>query len=63
VRPKVIETTALGSAFLAGLATGVWDRPEDIRRCWIPDRTFHPAMEPQAREACLTRWNRAVEIA
>jgi len=62
-RPQVIETTALGSAFLAGLATGVWDNPEQIRSSWKPDRTFEPAMEPDERKEHLARWARAVRIA
>jgi len=63
VRPKVIETTALGSAFLAGLATGVWKEPRDILQSWAIDRTFEPSMSPNKRQAYLTRWAGAVRIA
>jgi glycerol kinase len=63
VRPVVTETTAVGSAFLAGLATGVWTTVDAISAAWRVDRTFEPAMDPQQRAAHLERWQRAVSLA
>jgi glycerol kinase len=63
VRPKMVETTALGAAFLAGLATGVWDGPEAVRAAWSEDRTFVPDMPPADRVTALKRWRQAVAIA
>jgi len=63
VRPKVLETTALGAAYLAGLATGFWNSPDDIRANWRIDRRFDPQM-PHARATELRAgWNKAVERA
>jgi len=62
-RPRMIETTALGAAFLAGLATGVWKDREEIRRNWKVGKRFEPRMKPAEREAHLARWRRAVEAA
>jgi glycerol kinase len=63
VRPEVIETTAVGAAFLAGLATGVWQSSSAITDAWAPDRRFHPAMAAEERAEHLGRWARAVKIA
>jgi glycerol kinase len=63
VRPRMVETTALGAAFLAGLAVGFWGSKEEIRRAWRTDRRFAPRMRPEAREALLARWRAAVEKA
>ncbi len=60
VRPKMIDTTALGAAFLAGLAVGVWSSKEAIRRVWKQDRKFAPKMKPPAREEKLAAWQTAV---
>ena len=60
VRPVVRETTALGAAFLAGLAVGVWRDQEELRALWQEEAAFSPAMEPQRREALLEGWRRAV---
>jgi glycerol kinase len=62
VRPNVIETTALGAAFLAGLSTDVWKSPEEIGNVWTPDRIFSPAMNQEHRQRCLDLWARAIEI-
>jgi glycerol kinase len=59
-RPQIVETTALGAAFLAGLATGVWNGKADIAASWREQRRFEPAAERQAVEAHLARWNQAV---
>jgi glycerol kinase len=63
VRPRMIETTALGAAFLAGLAAGVWKGREEIRRVWKADRRFVPRMRSTDREAMLARWRAAVAAA
>ena len=62
-RPQVTETTALGAAFLAGLATGVWSSTEEIAATWQLERRFEPAMDGTEREKLLGRWRRAVERA
>jgi len=63
VRPKVEETTALGSAYMAGLATGLWDNLEDLRANWQIDRVFEPTWNEEKREAAYRGWQRAVERA
>jgi len=60
VRPKMVETTALGAALLAGLAVGIWPSKEAIRRVWRRDRRFAPRMQPAVREAKLAAWQAAV---
>src|SRR5512143_1317531 len=62
-RPRMLETTALGAAFLAGLATGVWKDREEIRRNWKVGKRFDPKMKPTEREAHLARWRKAVDAA
>jgi glycerol kinase len=63
VRPRITETTALGAACLAGLATGYWSSIDSIRKQWQVDRRFSPAMEPGERKILLHGWNRAVNSA
>ena len=63
VRPRMVETTALGAAFLAGLAAGVWQGRGEISRAWRADRRFSPRMKPTDREAMLARWRAAVQAA
>jgi len=60
-RPRVTETTALGAAFLAGLAVGVWDSTDEIAATWQLERRFEPAMDRAARDRLVDRWRRAVE--
>jgi glycerol kinase len=62
-RPRMIETTALGAAFLAGLATGVWKDREEIRRAYKVQKRFEPKMKPAEREAHLAKWRKAVSAA
>ena len=59
-RPVIRETTALGAAYLAGLATGVWKDREEIRSLWARDRVFAPQMERSERERLLEEWHKAV---
>ncbi|MHB8878478.1 MAG: glycerol kinase GlpK [Myxococcaceae bacterium] len=63
VRPRNLETTTLGAAFLAGLGAGVWESPEQIRRAWKPERVFEPKMRADEREHHLAKWRRALERA
>ncbi len=60
VRPRVRETSALGAAFLAGLATGYWSSLGEIARIWQPDRSFEPAMSRDEAAARLSGWSAAV---
>jgi glycerol kinase len=59
-RPVVAETTALGAAYLAGLAVGYWDSLDDVRRNWALDREFSPAMAADTRERGYRGWKQAV---
>jgi glycerol kinase len=59
-RPKIVETTALGAALLAGLGVGLWKSERDLERVRKPDRVFRPRMAPEAREALYQGWRRAV---
>lgn len=59
--PRVSETTALGAAYLAGLATGMWQTREEIRATWKLARRFEPGMKPAEREKLYDRWTKAVE--
>jgi glycerol kinase len=61
VRPIVAETTALGAAYAAGLAVGVWSGLEELSAQWRIDRTWRPAMDPAARDAAYALWHKAVE--
>jgi glycerol kinase len=63
IRPKTLETTALGAAYLAGLAVGYWDSVDDIQSQWIIDREFHPKMEKEKVENLLHYWHKAVKCA
>jgi glycerol kinase len=60
LRPEIIETTALGAAYLAGLATGFWKDIETIAAQWKVDATFLPQMENEVKEKKLAAWQRAV---
>ena len=59
-RPAIRETTALGAAYLAGLATGVWKDREEIKRLWMCETTFAPDMEQARREELVSGWHKAV---
>jgi glycerol kinase len=60
VRPKIIETTALGAAFLAGLAVGFWRDQDEIAAKWAEERRFEPEMKEGERENLLAGWHEAV---
>jgi len=59
-RPALVETTALGAAFLAGLGTGVWRDQEQVRKTWREERRFRPTADRRAIEAHVARWDAAV---
>jgi glycerol kinase len=61
IRPKVAETTALGAAYAAGLAVGVWDSLDELRSNWGEGDRWEPAMDEIDREATYSRWKKAVE--
>ena len=63
VRPSCVETTALGAAYLAGLAVGYWKDREEIRSNWSRERVFEPAMDEAERASRLKGWKRAVKAA
>ncbi len=63
IRPKVAETTALGAAYLAGLAVGFWKNQADIARQWQVDKRFKPAMKPAVRTRIAKGWQRALSRA
>lgn len=63
VRPVVTETTALGAAYLAGLASGVWKTPEELRALWRIDRRFEPRISESDRNSAYERWREAVDRA
>jgi glycerol kinase len=60
VRPKVIETTALGAAYAAGLATGFWSGTDELVRNWAVDKRWTPAMDAARRERLNAVWNKAI---
>jgi glycerol kinase len=60
-RPRIVETTALGAAFLAGLGVGVWDSTDDLRETWQLDQRFEPSADRAAPDAAYARWQDAVE--
>jgi glycerol kinase len=59
-RPTVVETTALGAAYLAGLAVGYWQDTADLARHWVLDREYRPTLAPPERDALVARWRKAV---
>jgi glycerol kinase len=63
VRPKVTETTALGAAYLAGLAVNYWGNIDEIRKQWQMDRTFSPQIEEKETHSLIKGWHRAVNAA
>jgi glycerol kinase len=60
VRPRILETTALGAAYLAGLTVNLWKSREEVARQWRAERRFEPRMGPSQRENLMTRWRDAV---
>ena len=60
LRPSCVETTALGAAYLAGLAVGYWKGLDDIQKNWAVDRMFHPGISAESRTERIYGWNKAV---
>lgn len=60
VRPSCIETTALGAAYLAGIATGFWKNADEVKRNWKMEQTFLPSISSEKRESLLKGWQKAV---
>jgi glycerol kinase len=63
VRSAIAETTALGAAYLAGLAVGFWSSADEIASRWQSDKTFEPQMPASERDDRYAGWQRAVELA
>ena len=62
-RPQCVETTAMGAAYLAGLAVGYWANKEDVIKNWAIDKTFKPSITEEDRMARIKGWNKAVKYA
>ena len=60
-RPQCVETTAMGAAYLAGLAVGYWSSKEDVVKNWAIDRTFEPSIQEEERAQKIKGWNKAVK--
>jgi glycerol kinase len=63
IRPKITETTALGAAYLAGIAVNYWQGIDSIKKQWQIDKTFVPVMPPERTETLIKGWHRAVRAA
>ena len=63
LRPTCVESTAMGAAYLAGLAVGFWRDQAEIRKIWAVDRTFEPQLDAKSRDARIHGWHRAVQRA
>ena len=61
VRPKIVETTAMGAAYLAGLAVGYWESPEEIQKIWDADVHFKPTKERTEIKKGIEGWYRAID--
>ena len=62
-RPVCVETTAMGAAYLAGLAVGYWKNKEEVVQNWAIDKTFKPLIGEEEREKKIKGWNKAVKYA
>ena len=60
IRPAVAETTALGAAYAAGLAVGMWKEVDDLRENWVEDKRWKPSMDPERRDREYRNWKKAV---
>lgn len=63
IRPKILETTALGAAYLAGLAVGYWESTDELQKQWSVDVIFEPAIEKAKSEKLIKNWRKAIERA
>ena len=62
-RPQCVETTAMGAAYLAGLAVGYWESKEDVIKNWAINQTFEPKIDEEQRSKMIKGWNKAVKYA
>ena len=62
-RPRCVETTAMGAAYLAGLAVGYWESKEEVLNNWVVDKTFAPSIDTDKRDGMIRGWNKAVKCA
>ncbi len=62
-RPRILETTAMGAAFLAGLSVGIWQDQEQISKMWKQEKMFSPNISSEDSERMMEGWSRAVERA
>ncbi|PID68877.1 MAG: glycerol kinase, partial [Flavobacteriales bacterium] len=60
VRPKVVETTAMGAAFLAGLAIGYWESTDTIKDIWQVDKAFQPTSDQSEMKKLIKGWHKAI---
>jgi glycerol kinase len=63
LRPRITETTALGAAYLSGLAVGFWNDLEELQSYWEPEKVFQPAMSDSQRTTHKMYWNKAIQAA
>jgi glycerol kinase len=61
IRPRITETTALGAAYLAGLAVGYWKNMDEISSQWQVEKTFEPLMPSSQKEELIKGWKRAIK--
>ena len=61
IRPQVTETTALGAAYAAGLATGFWSGLDELRNNWAENKVWHPDMDDAVRTAGVNKWHKAIQ--
>ena len=61
-RAKIMETTALGAAFLAGLKVGVWTSINEISKIWQSDQIYHPNMDKKQKNIYIHKWHKAIEM-
>ena len=60
-RPLITETTALGAAYAAGLAVGVWSSTDELKSLWQQSRRWHSTSSPESREVGYSGWKKAIE--
>jgi len=63
IRPSIMETTALGAAYLAGLAIGFWDSIDELKKQWSANRVFNPSMDKQTVDTHIRNWQQALKKA
>jgi glycerol kinase len=61
IRPKITETTSLGAAYAAGLATGIWHSTEELSSKWAADKSWQPTMNLENKEKLYAGWRKAVQ--